>query len=171
MFEDIHLVVAVDDRKDAREVEAAREYRRGAQQVLLGVGEEVVGPGDGVAERLLAIRAAGGPLQHPEAITETIPDLARAHRRHPRCGQLDAERETVERLADVDHRCGRLGVLQPEVGACRAGPVDEQRDCVRRHTALERERRHGQERLSGDPQVLARCGEDARRCQIGRGSR
>ncbi len=140
MFEDVHLVVAVDDREDAREVEAAREDRRGAQQVSLVVGQEVVRPGDRVAERLLAIRAGGGRLQHPEAIAESIPDLARAHGGHPRRGQLDAERKPVERLADLDHGRGRLGVMHPEVGAHRASAVDEQRDRIRCHTALERER-------------------------------
>ncbi len=42
VFEDIHLVVAVDDGEDAREVEAAREDRRGAQQISLVVGQQVV---------------------------------------------------------------------------------------------------------------------------------
>ena len=59
VFEDVDLVVAVDDREDARQVEAAGEHRRGAQQVTLVVGQQVVGPGDRVAQRLLAIRAAG----------------------------------------------------------------------------------------------------------------
>ena len=42
VFEDIHLVVAVDDSEDAREVEAAREDRRGAEESLLVVGQQVV---------------------------------------------------------------------------------------------------------------------------------
>ncbi len=104
---------------------------------------------------LLAIGPRRRSLQHPEAIAESISDLARAHRRHPGRGQLDAERKPVERLADLDHGRGRLGILKPEVGPHRASAVGEQRDRIGRDTTLEPEWRDRQERLSRDPQVLA----------------
>ncbi len=89
---------------------------------------------------LLAIGTGRGSLQHPEAIAESISDLARAHGRHPRRGQLDAERKPVERLADLDHSGGSLGILEPEVGAHRAGAIGEQRDRIGCNAALESER-------------------------------
>ena len=103
-----------------------------------------------MAERELAFRPRRRPLQQPEPIGEPVPDLDRAHGRHPRRGQLDAEREPVEGLADLGHRVGGLRLAEPEVGPDGAGPVDEQRDGIGGHAAVERERRDGERRLAVD---------------------
>ena len=57
-------------------------------------------------ERELPLGAGRGALQQAEPVGETVPDLDRAHRRHARRGELDAEREPVDRLADLGHRVG-----------------------------------------------------------------
>jgi hypothetical protein len=86
----VHLVGALDHGKDARQVEAAGEDRRGAQQLALVVGQQVVRPVHGVTERLLALRPRFRTLQETEAIGESIPDLMGTHGRHPRRSQLDS---------------------------------------------------------------------------------
>ena len=53
----VDLVGVVDHRADARQVEAAGEHRRDAQQRSLVVGQQVVRPLDRVAERELPLRA------------------------------------------------------------------------------------------------------------------
>ncbi len=83
-----------------------------------------------MAERELTFGRLGRALQQPEPVGEAIPDLERAHRGHPRRGQLDAEREAVERLADLGHRGGGLRFAEAEVGPHRACPVDEEGDGV-----------------------------------------
>ena len=113
------------------EVEAAGEHRRRAEQRALVVGQQVVGPLDRVAQRELAFRARRRPLQQPEPIGESIPDLDGAHRGHPRGRQLDARagaRRAV--VADLGHRRRGLRVAEPEVGPDGTRPVDEQRDGV-----------------------------------------
>ena len=170
MPEDVHVVGSVDHGADARQVEAAGEDRRQAEQVALVVGQEVVGPLHGMAERELAFRPRRRPLQQPESIGESIPHLDRAHGRHPRGGQLDPQRESVEGLADLGHRGGGLRLAEPEVGPDGSGPVDEQRDGIGGHAPLQRERCHGEHRLAVHPEGLARRGEDPRRSRTDRGS-
>ena len=49
-----------------------------------------------MAQRVVALQAAPGADQQPEPLIETITDLARRHRRHPRGRQLDGQRNPVE---------------------------------------------------------------------------
>ena len=56
MSEHVDVVGAVDHRADAREVEAAREHRRQAEQLALVVVQQVVRPRHRVAERELSLR-------------------------------------------------------------------------------------------------------------------
>ena len=96
--EHVDVVGAVDDRADARRGRSRRRTPTSVRSsVALVVGQQVVRPLDRVAERELALRARRRPLQQPEPVGEPIPDLDRAHGRHARGGQLDAEREPVER--------------------------------------------------------------------------
>ena len=132
--------------------------------------KQVVRPLDRMAERELSLRPRRRPLQQPEPIGEPIPDLDRAHRRHPRRGQLDPEREPVEGLADLGHRGGGLRLREPEVGPDGPRPVDEQRDGVGGHATVQRERRDGEHRLAVDREGLARRGEDLDVPRTGRGS-
>ena len=73
-------------------------------------------------------------------------------------------------LADLGHRGGGVGLAEPEVGPDGARPVDEQRDRVGGHAALQRERRDREHRLAVDRERLARRGEDLARSATGRGS-
>ena len=92
---------------DAREVEAAGEHRRHAQQRRARRrSSRSYDHVDRVAQRELPLRPRRRPLQQPEAIGEPVPYLDRAHRGHARRRQLDAEREPVEGRADLGHRVG-----------------------------------------------------------------
>ena len=62
MPEHVHVVGPVDHRADARQVEAAGEHRRQAEQLPLVVGQEVVGPLHRMAERELSF---GAPASTP----------------------------------------------------------------------------------------------------------
>ena len=158
----VDLVGIVDDGTDARQVEAAGEHRRGAQQRPFVVGQQVVGPLDGVAQRELTLRTRRAALQQAEPVGEPVPDLDRTHRRHAGRGQLDAERQPVDGLADLRHRRRGLRVLELEVAAGRAGPLDEQGDGIGGHAALGRQRRHDGDRLARHADGLARGRQDLR---------
>ena len=112
-------------------------------------------------QRRLTIRPQLGPGQQPEPLVEPVAHLDGAHGRHPRRGQLDAEGQSVERLADPDHCVRRLLVEDPEPGPYRTGPLGEQGHRVGRH-AVHGQRGHGQQCLAGRAQVLPRGREDAR---------
>ena len=84
--EHIDLVRAVDDGTGARQVEAAREYRRQAEQFAFVLAEKVIGPLHGVAERELSFRPRLRGLQQSEPVRQPTPDLGGAHGRHPRRG-------------------------------------------------------------------------------------
>ena len=90
MPEHLHVVDAIDHGADPREVEAADEDRRQDEQLPLVVGQEVVGPLHGMAQRELPF----GPrsLQQPEPIGEPIPHVDGTHGGHAGGGQLDPER-------------------------------------------------------------------------------
>ena len=103
------VVVLAGDRAERLQDEATGEHRGRAQDVAFLLVQEVVGPGDHVPEGRLAIRPALGARQQPHPVGEPVTHLGRAHRRHPGRRQLDAQRQTVERLADLDHR--RRGLL------------------------------------------------------------
>ena len=111
-------------------------------------------------QRLLALRPKFRSPQQSEAILESIPDLDRTHGSHPSRGQLDPQGEPIEGLADLGHCGGALRVVQPEARTSGAGPLDEQLDGIGCDAALERQRRDRLQRLAGDPQVLARGGQD-----------
>ena len=59
----------------------------------------------------MSVRRTGRPLQQPEPIRESVAHLDRAHGRHARRRQLDAEGEPVEVRADLGHR-SRLSPLR-----------------------------------------------------------
>ncbi len=155
MPEHVDVVAVVDDIDDAGQLEAAGEHRDGAEQVLFVVGQEVVGPLDRVAECELTLGRLGRALQQSESVGKAIPDLGRAHRGHARRGQFDAQRETVERLADLGHRGGRHRLAEAEVGPHRACPVDEEGHSIGGLTALDRQGSDRERRFAVEPEDLA----------------
>ncbi len=70
-------------------------------------------------------RPPPAPGQRVEPPLQALEQLGRAHRRHPRGGQLDRQRHTVQAPADLHHRRSVLHG-QREVGVHRAGPLHEQ---------------------------------------------
>ncbi len=105
--------------------------------------------------------------QQPEPVPEPVAHLGRAHGRHPRRGQLDAQGEPVERLADLDHSGRGPLVEDAEPGPDRARPLHEQGHGIGGHPAVQGERRDRHHRLTGHPQVLARRRQDPRRLGAG----
>ncbi len=87
------------------------------------VGQQVVGPLDGVAKRELTLWTRCAAPQQTEPVGEPVPDLDRAHRRHPGRREFDAERQPVDGLADLRHRCRGCGVRELEVVAGPRGPA------------------------------------------------
>ncbi len=96
-----------------------------------------------MTQRELTLRTRHRPSQQPEPIGESIPHLDRAHGGHARGRQLDAEREPVERLADLGHRGRGLRFPEPEVGPDRPGAVDEHRDGIGGLAPVQCQRHHG----------------------------
>ena len=115
-----------------------------------------------MAQRELTLWTRCAALQQAEPVGEPVPDLDRTHRRHARRRQFDAERQPVDRLADLRHRRRGLRVLELEVVAGRTGPLDEQGDGIGGHAAFGRQRRHGGDRLAGHADGFARGRQDLR---------
>ena len=164
MPEHVDVVGPADHGADARQVEAAGEHRRQAEQLPLGVGQEVVGPLHRVAERELTFRARCRPLQEPVPIGESVPDLHRAHGGHAGSGQLDPQREPVQGLADLGHRGGGVRLREAEVRSHGSGSIDEQRRGIGGHSAVQGQGRDGDHRLPADRQGLARRRQDLHAC-------
>ena len=66
------------------QVEPTGEHRTPIEQRLFPVVEQVVGPSDGVAQRVVAFQSAPRAHQQPEALIEPIAHLAGGHGRHLR---------------------------------------------------------------------------------------
>ena len=163
----LHVVARLGDGAQRRQVEAAGEHRRRPQHRALGFVQQVDGPRHRAAQGRLTIRSVLRPGQQPEPVAEPVPHLGRTHRGHPRRGQLDAQGQTVERLADLDHRrCGLL-VEDPEAGPDGAGPLHEQRHRVGRHATVECQRRDRHHRLAGHQQPFPRRRHDPWRIGAG----
>ena len=116
------------NRLGSVEVKPAEEHRQSAKQDAFGFGQQRVRPVHRGAQRLLAAhRGAGTTGQQPEPITQTVEDLGRRQRAHPRRRQLDRQRHPIQARANLAHRRGGVGA-QREVGPGMAGAVDEQLD-------------------------------------------
>ena len=121
VFEHVGRAVGVADRGRGLEPQAADEHAQAPEQRLLPLEQQVVAPGDRVAQRPLALvgvlRAAG---QQGQPLVEPAQERLRRERPHARRRQLDRERQAVEPPAD---RGDRIGVLvgQLEVRPRRCG--------------------------------------------------
>ncbi|HZQ57169.1 MAG TPA: hypothetical protein VFA84_04000 [Acidimicrobiales bacterium] len=149
------------DRLCRREPEAAVEDGEAPQHGSFRFVEQLVGPVDGVAQRLVAGgRRPPAAGQEPEAAVEVGDDLTRRHPFGARSSQLDRQWDPIEALAETGdgmgltrrHREGRIDFR---------GPVDEQphggrlqRLFGRRPGAGEAEGRHGHRPLAGHGEAL-----------------
>ena len=102
---DVERAEDVLDRVERRAVDERGE--RPDPALVVGE-EEVVAPGQRGRERALALRPPGRRVpQQREAVVEPPGDLGDRQRAGPRRGQLDGEREAVERAADLARRPAR----------------------------------------------------------------
>ena len=94
----------VEHRLDRRQGRAARERGQRPQAALVVGKEQLVAPRDRGLEGSAALRlAAGRVAQHAEAIVEPPRDLLDRQRLGARRGELDRERQAVERAAQLVH--------------------------------------------------------------------
>ena len=138
----------------------SREHRQAAQQPLLGRAQQVVGPVDRGAERLMT-NACDPPATREEPKVEVSGDLTRAHCRDACGGELDRQRDAVEAPAHR-HDVASIGVVDREVGLHCPGPLREQAHCVtnvgRRAAGVvvgKSQRRDHEDLLAADVEPLA----------------
>jgi hypothetical protein len=106
--------------------EAAREDTQSLQEALLGLVEQVVGPVDRRAQRLVAFdRPTTTAAEHPEAVIQTRRELARGQGHDSRRRELDRKGDSVEASAHLRDRV-RVRMVESEVLTRRAGALDEQ---------------------------------------------
>ena len=139
----------------------AGEGRQPPQQHLLGLVQQLIAPVHGGPQRLLAQRR--GPVarvEQLEPVAQPALDLLHRQRPHPGRGQLDAQRDAVQRPAQPRHRRGVVAG-QRETWPGPRGPGREQpHRLVRRQLgavgAVRRQvqRRHPPHRLAPHPQRL-----------------
>ncbi len=115
-------------------------------------------PGDRGPQRARARRdVAQRPGRAGRLVVQRGADRLERVVAHARRGQLDRQRQPVERAADLAHeRSGRL-VAQREAAVRRAGPFGEQRDRV-----VDDERRDVDQPFAREPERLARGRQEAR---------
>ena len=133
----------------------ADEDGEAPEQSLLRVGQQVVAPGDRAPQRPLPFGQVARPAgQQVDRVLQPLEDPGRREDLHARRGELDRERQALETRGD---RADRIGLVSGglEVGSNEAGPVDEQRLGLQAA-----ERRHRVLLLAGDPERLARRGQD-----------
>ena len=119
-----------------------------------------------MAQRVVALQAAPRSDQQPEPLIETITDLARRHRRHPRGRQLDGQGNPVEAPADLHHRGGLISCGHREARGHTPGAFDEQIDCRRVDAPADIQRGHQPHLLVGDPQSFAAGGHNSHRRRV-----
>ena len=126
--QDVHGVDRLAGAHRLRRLERrpAGEDREPAQDGPLRLGQQVVAPVDGGAQRL--VPGEGRPAaagQEAEAVVQPGRDLLHRQGAHPGGGQLDGQRHAVEAAAQLGHRAGVL-VGHGERGLDGPGALDEQ---------------------------------------------
>jgi hypothetical protein len=110
------------------QAEAADEDGKAAKDQLRVRSEEIVAPGDGVAQGLLAGRGiARASAQQVESLTEPLPQRFRGEQSHPRRGELDGQRQSIQPAHDLGDDGTRL-VGQDEGRSDPGGAVQEELD-------------------------------------------
>ena len=136
--------------------EASREHRQPAQHGALGVLEEPDAPLDRRTEGTVTRRTTVAAVPQPGGVlSQQMNDLTDRERRHPRRGQLDGERHTIQKLR---HRSDLVehGVVGDQVGPNTPGAIEEQ--LAGHTTSPGRQRCDVDDVLAGHPQRRpARC--------------
>ncbi len=112
----------------ASSVQPPAKTARQPKERLLGLCQQVVAPGDGIAHGALSqgqVAAAAG--QHEQALLQTVKQRARGQDADPGRGQLDGQRQPVKAAADRGNGRGVLGA-QRERGLIRRCALQEERD-------------------------------------------
>src|SRR5829696_7610807 len=110
--------------------EAAGENRQAAEESLLIRREQVVGPGDRVAQRAVAVRpVALAPTQEPQSIGQASEERYWVEQAQTRRRQLERERQAVQAATDFGDD-GRVGFGQYEAGVGGSCPLHEERDRI-----------------------------------------
>ncbi len=93
---------------------ASREHGEAGEQCLLGLGEQLVGPVDRGAQRLLAGGGVSRSLgEQREPLVEALGEPLRREGPDAGCGELDREREPVEAGTDrLDGISGAVGEVE-----------------------------------------------------------
>ena len=147
--EDVHgLALLAGDADGLGRVEgpAAHEHAESLEELALRLVEQVVAPGDGRPERLLARRqVARSTREERQTIAESRQDGLRAQEAKAGRRELDRQRQAVEPCRDLGDGRGVL-VGDLEVRAGRDGSLDEQAD-------------RGVLRQRGNPQPLVNAGQ------------
>ena len=157
------------------EAERAGEDRQAAQDRLFILPKQIVTPGDGGFEGLLARRCGSAAAnEQMEAVVEALDHLIEAKRTKSNCCELDRQWDPVESTRQLDHGGPVVrGYLEGRAGlSCT---FDEQGDglglgdAVRRQLLLVvryRERTHLDDRFPCDPEGLPARGEDPHRRRL-----
>ena len=85
---------------------AAAEHAEPREQLLLGVVEQVVRPGDRRPERRVALLGVPGSLQRVEPVGEAVEERLGREQLRPGGGELERERQAVEPVAELNDGVG-----------------------------------------------------------------
>jgi len=110
---------------DPRQVGPAREHGQPGEELLLGRGEQPVGPVDRRGQALVPGLHGPGTAGQQPPVVQPLRHLGRAHRPHPRGGELDRQRQAVDAVTDLGHG-GLARQVGLEVGLDRPRPHHEQ---------------------------------------------
>ena len=114
------------DRLHCFQRETAGEDREAPEQLLFACLQQVVAPGNRVAQRLLALwQVSCPPAGQRQAVLQSCQQGSRGEQRENRRGQLECQWQPVQALADLDDG-GRILARQGEIGPGLTRTLDEQ---------------------------------------------
>ncbi len=119
-------LVPVDDRRCRLEREPGGEHRHGAEQPLSLIGQQVVAPGDRLAQGPVPMVLAGSSRQDLQAVAEPGHQPVDPQRGIARRRELDRQRHALEPAAEES----RLTRVRTGRRPGRVGPLHEERDGI-----------------------------------------
>ena len=135
----IHPVEAVGHPLDRIQPEAGAEDPQPQEQLPLGIRQQLSAPVDRRPQRALALgQVARAADEQGQGVVEPFDQRGRGQHAQPGGGELDRERDIVERSADRDDMRGVV-VGELEVGLDRTRTLREQLGGLRRRKRAERD--------------------------------